>query len=111
MVHSPKSRYYSPQTRIILISPPPLNEYQRRADLASRTPPLNLDRTFDTTKQYAEAVRDVAREKGVAFTDVWTVVWGAAGKNQQALSKYLYDGLHLNEEGYRVCFFLLHNCG
>ncbi|KAG6831291.1 hypothetical protein H0H92_011498 [Tricholoma furcatifolium] len=102
LVHSPTSEYYSPQTRIILISPPPVNTYQRRADLESREEPRSLDREFGTTRQYAEAVKNVAREKNVAFTDVWTALWEAADKDEQSLSKFLYDGLHLNAEGYQV---------
>ena len=102
-LHSPQSRYYSPDTRIILISPPPVNTYQRRANLESRDPPRLLDRNFETTRAYAQAVRDVALEKGVGFTDVWGTLWQAAGKREEALSRYLYDGLHLNRAGYKVC--------
>ncbi|KAF5386780.1 hypothetical protein D9615_001870 [Tricholomella constricta] len=104
LVHSPDSRYHSPTTRIILISPPPVNTYQRRADLESRSPPQSLDRHFETTRKYAEAVRDVAQEKHVGFTDVWTALWEAAGKGEQSLSQFLYDGLHLNREGYQLMY-------
>jgi lysophospholipase L1-like esterase len=102
MLQSPASQYYSPNTRIVLISPPPVNTYQRAADLASREVPRLLDRDFETTRKYAEAVEQVAREKKVGFTDVWNVLWEASGENERALSKYLYDGLHLNKEGYKV---------
>lgn len=104
LVHSPESHHYSPTTHIILISPPPVNTYQRRADLQSRNPPNLLDRDFETTRKYAEAVREVAQEKQVAFTDVWTVLWEAAGKDEQSLSRFLYDGLHLNAEGYQLTY-------
>ncbi|RDB24244.1 Isoamyl acetate-hydrolyzing esterase 1 [Hypsizygus marmoreus] len=103
-IQSPDSLYYSPQTRIILISPPPVNTYQRRADLESRNPPKSLDRTFETTRAYAEAVRDVAQEKQVGFTDAWTVLWKAAGEDERSLARFLNDGLHLNGEGYRVMY-------
>jgi len=104
MIHSPESRYYSPSTRIILLSPPPVNTYQRRADLESRNPPLVLDRNFETTRTYAAAVEKVALAKGVGFVDVWTELWEACNKNEAALSKYLIDGLHLNKEGYWVAY-------
>lgn len=107
IVHSPSSRYHKPNTRIILISPPPINTYQRRADLESRSPPQLLDRDFETTRKYAEAVRRVAQEKRVGFTDVWTVLWEAAGKDEASLSKFLYDGLHLNREGYQLMYHAL----
>ena len=102
MVKSPKSSYYSPTTRIILITPPPVNTFQRRAELESRVPPLTLDRDFEVTKAYAESVRVVARSEGVALVDIWSALWEAAGKDEKSLSKFLVDGLHLNEEGYRV---------
>jgi len=102
MVKSPSSEYYSPKSRILLISPPPVNTYQRSAELASRDPPRKCDREFDFTKLYAEAVVKTAREEGVAVADVWTLLWDAAGKDEQALSAYLLDGLHLNKKGYEV---------
>ena len=102
MVRSPSSEYYSPKTCVLLISHPPVNTYQRGADLASRDPPRNCDRDFGITKLYAEAVVKTGQEEGVPVTDVWTVIWEAAGKEERALSAYLSDGLHLNEKGYEV---------
>lgn len=102
MILSPSSAYHSPRTKIILITPPPVNTFQRSANLESRDPPLKLDREFDTTKAYAEAVKQVAAEEGVTVVDVWTALWEGCGKNEQNLSKYLTDGLHLNKEGYEV---------
>ncbi|KAG6821086.1 hypothetical protein H0H93_007245 [Arthromyces matolae] len=105
MVHSPKSELYSPETRIILITPPPVNTFQRRADLESREPARLLDREFETTKRYSEAVKDVAREKKVPVADIWTALWEAAGRDEPSLSRFMYDGLHLNVEGYKVRHF------
>ena len=102
MIKSPISPYYSPTTRIILITPPPVNTFQRRADLESRQPPLSLDRNFEVTKAYAASVRAVASSENVALVDVWTVLWEAAGQDESSLSKFLWDGLHPNAEGYRV---------
>lgn len=102
MVRSPSSEYYSPKTRILLISPPPVNTYQRRAELASRDPPRECDREFEFTQLYAEAVVKTGQEEGVAVADIWTVVWEAAGKDERALSTYLLDGLHLSAKGYEV---------
>ncbi|KAF9650917.1 GDSL Lipase/Acylhydrolase [Thelephora ganbajun] len=104
MVKSPSSEYYSPKTRILLISPPPVNTYQRSAELVSRDPPRNCDREFGFTKLYAEAVVKTAQEEGAAVVDVWTVLWEAAGKDERALSAYLLDGLHLNAKGYELAY-------
>ncbi|PPQ68503.1 hypothetical protein CVT26_003442 [Gymnopilus dilepis] len=100
MIKSPESPRYSPETRIILITPPPINTIVWKADLESRDPPAELDRFFDVTKSYAEAVKDIAREEGVAVVDIWTALWEAAGKEENGLTKVLGDGLHLNEAGY-----------
>ena len=102
MVRSPTSEYYSPKTRILLISPPPVNTHQRRVELASRSPPRECDRDFEFTRLYAQTVVNTAEEERVAVADIWTVLWKAAGKSEQALSAYLLDGLHLNAKGYEV---------
>lgn len=97
------------RSRILLISPPPVNTIDRRADLASRDPPLELDRDFEVTRSYAEAVRNVAREEGVAFVDAWTKIWKAAGEQEIGLKEFLKDGLHLNAAGYDVGYSTCRN--
>lgn len=109
MIKSPTSPYYSPTTRIILITPPPVNTYQRRADLESQVPPRSLDRGFEVTKAYAESVREVARSEDVALVDAWSALWKAAGEDERSLSKFLKDGVHLNAEGYRVSLLVTGN--
>ncbi|KAJ7090033.1 SGNH hydrolase-type esterase domain-containing protein [Mycena crocata] len=104
LIQSAESPYYSPSTKIILITPPPINTHQRAADLSSRDPPLPLDRKFDTTKEYAEGVKQVAAECQVSVVDVWTAIWTDAGETEETLAKYLSDGLHLNPEGYTVVY-------
>ncbi|KAF4608745.1 hypothetical protein EYR40_001092 [Pleurotus pulmonarius] len=103
MITSPSSAYYSPDTKIILITPPPVNTIQRGADLASRNPPLLLDRKFDVTKLYAEAVKSVASQEKVVLLDVWTMFWEAA-QSEESLSKYLSDGLHPSALGYDLVY-------
>lgn len=70
--------------------------------MTSRNPPLALDRSFNVTKSYAEAVIDMAIAEKVAVADVWTDIWEAASKDERGLSKFLTDGLHLNAAGYEV---------
>ncbi len=94
------------ETHILLISPPPVNTIDRAADLTARDPPLQLDREFEVTKRYAQAVEQVAKEEGVAFVDIWNRIWDAAGHEEANLEKFLGDGLHLNAEGYAVSVFL-----
>lgn len=90
MVKSPTSAYYSPDTRIILITPPPVNTYQW------------TERIFTETKLYAEAVKELGAQVGVPVADVWTEIWEAAGRDERACEQFLHDGLHLNAAGYEV---------
>jgi len=91
MVKSPASAYYSPDTRIILITPPPVNTYQ-----------WTKNRVFSEAKSYAEAVKEVGVEVGVPVADVWTEIWDAAGHDERACERFLCDGLHLNAAGYKI---------
>lgn len=86
LVQSPESPYHSPSTRVILITPPPLNTHQRAEDLGSRDPPLPLDRTFEATQAYAEGVKEAAATCKVSVVDVWSAIWKAAGEREEALS-------------------------
>ncbi|KAL4068068.1 SGNH hydrolase-type esterase domain-containing protein [Scleroderma citrinum] len=92
MIRSPTSPYYSPHTRIILITPPPVNSHQRS------------DRVFDITKSYAEAAKETGSALQLPVADVWTAIWEASGKDEKALEKYLHDGLHLNAAGYEIVY-------
>ncbi|PSS22646.1 hypothetical protein PHLCEN_2v3012 [Hermanssonia centrifuga] len=91
MVSSAKSEYYSPETRVILLTPPPVNTNQR-----------GNDRDFETTSKYADAVREVGKKENVPIVDVWTLLWEGCGKVEGNLTKYLTDGLHVNAEAYEV---------
>lgn len=102
LVSAPASDRYSPETKILLLTPPPVNTHQRGAALAARDPPIPLDRAFDVTARYADAVREVGRTEGVPVVDVYTRLWEGCGKDESKLSKYLRDGLHVNEEAYIV---------
>ncbi|KAJ7777555.1 SGNH hydrolase-type esterase domain-containing protein [Mycena maculata] len=98
LIQSAESPYYSPSTKIILVTPPPVNTYQLAPELS--------DRTFDTTKEYADGVKAaaMASESKVSVVDAWTAIWKAAGEREGALSKYLSDGLHLSPDGYTVVY-------
>ncbi|KAF8843612.1 SGNH hydrolase [Paxillus ammoniavirescens] len=92
MVKSPTSAYYSPHTRIILITPPPVNTYQWSG------------RDFNQTSLYAGAVKEAGHQTGVPVADVWTEIWEAAGQDEKSCEKFLSDGLHLNAAGYEIVF-------
>ncbi|KAJ7063150.1 SGNH hydrolase [Mycena amicta] len=93
-----------PSTKIILITPPPVNIQQREEDLATRDPPLAMDRSFEATEAYAKGVLEAGTDCDVPVADVWAALWNAAGKNQEGLRLYLSDGLHLTTAGYEIAY-------
>jgi lysophospholipase L1-like esterase len=98
MVHAiqaPESPWYSPETKIILITPPPIHVPSLRED-------LQPTRRFDITRAYAEEVRRIGESEKIPVVDAWTGVWEAAGKNEEAVKAFLTDGLHLGKAGYEV---------
>lgn len=102
MVTSATSPWYSPTTKIILITPPPFNSSQWSAFLQTKIPPGEMDRTPENTARYAQAVRDVGAKEKIPVLDVFSAIVDAADGDEKALEKYLSDGLHLTEEGYTV---------
>lgn len=69
-----------PDLRIILITPPPVDERMLRAADSANIPGYDgLRRTADTTAKYAEAVRQVGKDRGVQVCDVWSAMMREAG--------------------------------
>ncbi|KAJ9639521.1 hypothetical protein H2199_006556 [Coniosporium tulheliwenetii] len=93
--------------RLILITPPPVDEYQLEiADKAKGYDTSLQRRTAERTKSYADAAYEVGRELGVTVLDIWTAFMLKAGWKQgkpllgssklprsPVLSELLYDGM------------------
>ena len=94
-IREPKSPWYSPETRVILITPPPVHTPSMRTD-------LQPTRSFDITESYAEEVRKIGKKEGIPVVDAWSTIWEAARKDKEAVKTFFTDGLHLNEAGYKV---------
>ncbi|KPV75649.1 uncharacterized protein RHOBADRAFT_25820 [Rhodotorula graminis WP1] len=103
MLRLPSSPWYSPSTQLVLLTPPPVDDSTRNAELASRTPARVPDRDAERTRQFAEAVKEVGAQGKVPVVDVWARIMQFARDNDGGkLDKYLSDGLHLTAEGYRI---------
>ncbi|KAI7852526.1 SGNH hydrolase-type esterase domain-containing protein [Circinella umbellata] len=102
MIKSPESPTYNPELRLVLITPPPLNEVQWKKRCDDQGGPLN--RTWEYSRDYAQAVRDVAKERGIVVADLWTKLMDFGTDH---LHEYLLDGLHLNANGNKVTYELL----
>ncbi|KAJ8457422.1 hypothetical protein ONZ51_g11541 [Trametes cubensis] len=108
-VRSPASPRYSPETCVILMTPPPVQHerwahgYAAMKGVAVQAP----DWDFDMAKMYAEGVVEVGKSEGVPVVDVWTKMWEAAGKDMDKVGEFLFDGLHLNAKGYELVYHAL----
>ncbi|OXC65348.1 hypothetical protein AYX13_05591 [Cryptococcus neoformans] len=112
LIRDPSSPYHSPETKIVLISPPPIIEaawiesrLEKWKSFGCEGPEPEQNRDAKVTKQYAEGCKEVGAELGVPVVDFWTaIVEGAGGEKDEQLAPYFYDGLHLTSEGYAVLF-------
>ncbi|GAA5952165.1 hypothetical protein JCM21900_006927 [Sporobolomyces salmonicolor] len=103
LVRAPTSPYHSPSTRLILLTPPPVDDLVRNAELASRVPARVPDRNAERTRLFAEAVKDVAAEHGIGCVDTWHAIMDKAEREDGGrLTRFLGDGLHLTPAGYEV---------
>jgi lysophospholipase L1-like esterase len=108
--------------KIILLTPPPIDEVRQEETDASKGNPLC--RRANTTAKYAEAVRQVGAEVGgdLLVLDLWTTIMEEALKktpshdsngailgskelgSSKALNALLPDGLHFGGAGYAIFF-------
>ncbi|KAM0716268.1 hypothetical protein Q7P37_007713 [Cladosporium fusiforme] len=109
-----------PDIRIILITPPPIDERMLRETDSRNNPGYHgLRRIAETTASYAEAVRQVGKERGIPVCDVWRAMMRRAGwdegspkpmpgssnaRTNRTLQEFFSDGLHLTPKGYEVLY-------
>ncbi|MES2595061.1 MAG: PVC-type heme-binding CxxCH protein [Verrucomicrobiota bacterium] len=83
-------QFRSRTPRLVLISPMPFE-----ATGSPHAP--DLTKRNEDVKAYADAVREIARQRGAIFVDLFTTLSIPAAK-----TRLTDNGLHLNEEGLRV---------
>jgi lysophospholipase L1-like esterase len=111
---------YSTDTRIVIITTPPVNEDQWHK--ASEQGGPDLRRSNKVAKAYAEAAKEVARSHKVPYVDLWSEIMNLAHdpestdevdgsadmiSHKQNLSEFMSDGLHLGTLGCQVLFTAL----
>ncbi|KAJ2162097.1 isoamyl acetate-hydrolyzing esterase [Coemansia sp. RSA 552] len=74
LLRDPESEYYSPKTRILMITPPPTGD--RMVEEICRRGGYPTDRKNAVTKEYAEAVATIAGEFGLPHVDLWAAIEG-----------------------------------
>ncbi|KAJ2332792.1 isoamyl acetate-hydrolyzing esterase [Coemansia sp. RSA 2681] len=95
-----------PGTRVVLITPPSLGEKLYARHQTDRS----MERTFESVKACADAVRDVARDLSVPCVDLWKAVEERTkdiGGDLDGYDAFSYDGVHLNAGGNDLLFELL----
>lgn len=76
IIQHPATKAQDP--RIIIITPPPINEYQLEDfDIAKDTP--HPSRTAQLAKTYAEAAKEVGASLNVPVADIWTAFMSTVG--------------------------------
>ncbi|KAJ5964833.1 Esterase SGNH hydrolase-type subgroup [Penicillium vulpinum] len=114
IIQHPATRAQNP--RLILIGPPPVNEYQlEEFDAAKDT--ISPSRTARHTKLYAAAASEVGASLNIPVVDLWSTFMKVAGwkegepligardvPSNEKLASLLTDGLHLTPAGYRIVY-------
>ncbi|KAJ5212452.1 uncharacterized protein N7498_004098, partial [Penicillium cinerascens] len=114
IIQHPATRAQNPY--IIIITPPPINEYQLEGfDNEKNTP--HPSRTAAFSKMYSEAAREVGASLKVPVADIWTAFMARAGwqegqplvgsrdlPNNEEFCSFFTDGLHLAPAGYRIVY-------
>lgn len=89
-----------PETQILLISPPPIDEDARLKFPYVENTMGMPERTNEAAGAYAKACVSVAAECGIPVIDLWTKMQQYPGWKKACLS----DGLHLAQTGNKIVF-------
>ncbi|KAK2811100.1 hypothetical protein FQN50_002436 [Emmonsiellopsis sp. PD_5] len=103
-------------TKLLLLTPPPVNEYQFFTH-GPEPEPVSLQRRASQTKLYADAARRVGQTLNVPVVDIWTAFMTAVGWKEgeplagskeappnEKLEALLSDGLHFNPPAYKIMY-------
>ncbi|KAJ2500985.1 isoamyl acetate-hydrolyzing esterase [Coemansia sp. RSA 1972] len=116
LLQSPSSEHYSPDTNIIFITPPPVNE--RMVEASARAGNLPAVFTNESARKYADMVKTVAERVNAPYVDlnarIEQMVANVRAQLQynntngfEGYDQYLIDGVHLNELGNRLLFTMI----
>ena len=94
-----KTQESFPESRILLITPPPVHHGQRLLFQVERyggNATGVLERTVESAGRYAEACKTVASNLDLPVLDLYTIMKDAVDD----FGIFFYDGLHFNKEGH-----------
>jgi lysophospholipase L1-like esterase len=96
VIKDPNSPYHSPETRILLITPPPVEEEARMKHKGFK------DRKSEITAKYAQACVDLANELNVPVLNSWKLMTDKVTTTNMTLNDLLSDGIHFSSLGNEV---------
>ncbi|KAI7826318.1 hypothetical protein BX661DRAFT_198922 [Kickxella alabastrina] len=110
LVNDPKSEYYLPETRILLITPPALGDCMYTKYMGE-TSKLGM-RNNNNTRLYADAVKNFAKYLRLSCVGMWTVVedkmCGLVNTDPfDGYDEYLVNGLHFSAKGNQLLYDLV----
>jgi lysophospholipase L1-like esterase len=102
-------RLRAAHAKVVLMTPNPTRWTDRLRQKYGKAPYRADDPDgFNTLlRTYAEAVRQVAREKKVELVDVYAEYQSFGAREGQSVDALLLDGMHPNEKGHRLVADLL----
>ncbi len=97
------------QINVILMTPNPLRWVPKTRELYGKPPyrPDDPDGFNALLRDYADAVREVAKDKSVALVDIYAQYEAYDRQDGKSMDELLLDGMHPNEKGHRLAADLL----
>ncbi|KAJ1730856.1 isoamyl acetate-hydrolyzing esterase [Coemansia biformis] len=114
LLRDPSSKYYSPNTRIMIITPPAVSDAMTKESAKGQSVFKYVSRA--ATKQYADMAIVVAKEANIPFVDLNTAIDKKVEELVATIKdpgvyagydRFLADGLHLTARGYEVLYNLI----
>ncbi|KAJ2772988.1 isoamyl acetate-hydrolyzing esterase [Coemansia nantahalensis] len=112
LLRDPDSAHYSPDTRILIVTPPAVGDrmIERTTAPGAQAPIRN-----SVTGTYAGMAMAVARELGIPHVDLYSAINDAAKTaaaqdphgRLEGYDRYLVDGLHLSSGGNKLLYDLI----
>jgi len=96
-----------PNIRVILITPPPINERDWGNHRKSQN--REMDRKLSVTKKYRDTCIEIGKMENIPTLDTWTLFLGPEGSTnwsniEESTATFLIDGLHFNQKGNEILF-------
>ncbi|KAJ2851019.1 hypothetical protein IWW36_001446 [Coemansia brasiliensis] len=119
LLRDPSSKHYSPSTKILFITPPPVGD--RMVEERARIEGETVFNQNALARQYAQVVREVANEVNTPYVDLYEQIEALAKRSRtsaasdsgsqvvgfEGYDSYLVDGIHLNKQGNRLLYSMI----